>query len=416
MPDERLQSGTVADSAGKDKTLINLTAKKMMERVGSYYYYFPTQSQGRKILWDGMDKTGFPFMSHFPPEIIAKKKDQEMSIKLKNGSFFQIIGTDRAEVVGPNPVGSVFSEYSLQDPRAWDFIRPILAENNGWAIFNYTPRGMNHGFKMFQMAENNPDWFCECLTVDDTGAITKEAIADEKRSGMSEELIQQEFYCSWEYGLEGAYYLKQIAKARKDGRITDLPIMDLPVHTSWDLGVRDATAIWFWQEDDQFMNVIDYYESSGEGLAHYAKVLKEKGYLYGEHFAPHDAGQRGKFSGKTLEDRARDELGIDFIVLDRETNIDHGIEAVRSVFPRCRFDRTRCELGLNALMNYQKTFNEKTQAWAERPLHNWASNGADSFRYFARAVAEHLNPYHISETEMENYRLPPTESAQGWMV
>jgi hypothetical protein len=127
--------------AGKDKTLINLIVKKAFERVGAYYYYFPTQAQGRKILWNGIDKEGMPFLDHVPQEIIAQKKDQEMMIRLVNGSIIQLIGTDRAEVVGPNPVGCVFSEYSLQDPRAWDFVRPILAENEGWAVFNYTPRG-----------------------------------------------------------------------------------------------------------------------------------------------------------------------------------------------------------------------------------------------------------------------------------
>jgi len=402
--------------AGKDKTLINLIVKKAFERVGAYYYYFPTQAQGRKILWHGIDKAGMPFLDHIPPEIIAQKKDQEMMIRLTNGSIIQLIGTDRAEVVGPNPVGCVFSEYSLQDPRAWDFVRPILAENEGWAVFNYTPRGMNHGYKLFQMAMDNEDWFCELLTVDDTDAITKKAIHDEKRSGMSDELIQQEFYCSWEYGLEGAYYLKQIARARKEDRITDLPIMDVPVHTAWDLGVRDDTAIWFWQNDGQYKNIIDYYENSGEGLAHYAQVLKEKGYLYGEHYAPHDADQRGKFSGQTFADRARDELNLDFNVLPREDNIDAGIEMARAVFPIVRFDKDRCEQGLNALMNYQKEWNEKRQVFNARPQHNWASNGADAFRYMARAVREHQADTDLKD-DADPWRRPrPAQAGQGWMA
>jgi hypothetical protein len=224
---------------------------------------------------------------------------------------------------------------------------------------------MNHGYQLFQMAEGNPSWFCELLTVDDTAAITQDAIREERLSGMSPELIQQEFYCSWEYGLEGAYYLKQVAKARTEKRIADLPTLDVPVNTAWDLGVKDSTAIWFWQDDGPWRNIIDYYidyyENAGEGLAHYVKVLKDKDYLYGEHYAPHDADKRGAFSAETLADRARDELGVDFTVLPREDNIDAGIEMARAVFPTCRFDRERCADGLNALMNYQKEWNEKRQ-------------------------------------------------------
>lgn len=376
--------------AGKDKTLINLTAKKAFERTGCYYYYFPTATQGRKILWDGMDKTGFRFLDHFPKEVIEKRNDQEMRLHLRGGSLFQVVGTDRSEVVGPNPVGCVFSEYSLQNPKAWDFVRPILAENDGWAIFNFTPRGMNHGFQLFQMAQSNPEWFAQCLTVDDTGAVTKEAVEAERRAGMSEELIRQEFYCSWEYGLEGAYYLKQISKAREDGRITALPVMDREVFTAWDLGISDSTAIWFWQEDSGgFFNLIDYYENQGESLAHYARVLIDKGYLYGRHYAPHDAGNRTLMQAKTLAEQAREELGLDFFILPRDSSVIGGVEVVRSVFPRCRFDEEKTKTGMNALMNYQKEYNEERRVFAERPLHNWASHGSDAFRMFARAVSEH---------------------------
>ena len=136
--------------AGKDKTLINLVVKKAHERVGCYYYYFPTGTKGRQTIWDGIDKDSFPFLEHIPKEIIRKKNDQEMKIVFKNGSIFQIIGTDRTEVVGPNPVGCVFSEYALQDPRAWNYVRPILSENEGWAVFNSTPRGMNHLYQLFE--------------------------------------------------------------------------------------------------------------------------------------------------------------------------------------------------------------------------------------------------------------------------
>ncbi len=188
--------------SGKDKTVLNLTVKKMLERVGSYYYFFPTYSQGKKILWDGADKGGFKFLDHFPKNLLASKpNDTEMKVKLVNGSVFQIIGTDNIDsIVGTNPVGCVFSEYSLQNPKAWDFIRPILAENGGWAVFNFTPRGMNHGFNILQQAKDSDKWFWQVLTVDDTGVIPKDVLEEEKKQ-MPQALFEQEYYCKF---LEGA--------------------------------------------------------------------------------------------------------------------------------------------------------------------------------------------------------------------
>lgn len=173
----------------------------MLQRVGTYYYFFPTYNQGRKVLWDGMDKNGFAYMSHFPEEIIANKNEQEMRIELTNGSAFQIIGCDNIDnIVGTNPVGVVFSEYPLGRAEAWDFIRPILRENEGWAIFDYTPRGMNHGWKLLQQAKAEDSWFYQVLTVDDTGIIPENELAEEKR-GMPEDLFYQEYYCKF---IEGA--------------------------------------------------------------------------------------------------------------------------------------------------------------------------------------------------------------------
>jgi len=383
--------------AGKDKSLLNLTIKKAFERVGNYYYYLPTGTLGRKILWQGIDRHGMAFMDHIPKELRTKTREDEMRVELINGSAVQVMGTDKLEVVGPNPVGCVFSEYSLQNPKAWNYIRPILAENDGWAVFNYTPRGRNHGWDLYQMARDNPNWFCQLLTVEDTGAIPLEAIQDERDAGMSEELIQQEFYCSFDFGLEGAFYLNQINRARSEGRICNVPINDLPVHTAWDLGIGDATAIWFFQVVGQEVHLIDYYEQSGEGLAHYAKVLQDKGYLYGDHYAPHDIEQRELSSGVSRKHRAK-ELGITFQVVPKHT-IEDGIEAVRSLFPGCWFDQERCKGGLNALMNYRKEFDEKLNVFKSRPLHDWTSHGSDAFRYLAVAAKRMLSGSSMTEDE-----------------
>ena len=201
--------------AGKDKTMLNLTIKEMFKRVGNYYYFFPKYKQARKALWDGIGKDGFPFMGHFPDEIIQKKNDQEMKITTKNGSLFQLIGTDRIDDnVGTNPVGCIYSEYSLHDPDAWNFMRPILRENDGWALFNFTPRGVNHGHEIYNTALANEKWFCELRDISNTGVLTEKDMQEERAEGMSENLIQQEYYCDFTVSSDDILIpLESVAKA-----------------------------------------------------------------------------------------------------------------------------------------------------------------------------------------------------------
>jgi len=202
--------------SGKDKTLLNLIVKEAHKRKGVYYYFFPTYNQGRKVLWDGIDRDGFRYMDHIPQELRDNTNQQEMKIKLKCGSIIQIIGTDNIDaIMGTNPVGCVFSEYSLQNPAAWDLIRPILAENGGWAVFNYTPRGRNHGFILYEMAKNNKEWFCELLSVDNTDVVSANMIQAEREAGMSEEMIKQEFYCSFEAALSSCFF-QGVLEGHKD--------------------------------------------------------------------------------------------------------------------------------------------------------------------------------------------------------
>lgn len=188
--------------AGKDKTVFaGFVAPQMFRRVGTYYYIFPTYNQGRKILWDGRDREGFRFLDHIPPEVRdGEVNNTEMKLRVTNGSMLQVIGSDNIDsIVGTNPVGCVFSEYALQDPKGWDYLSPILLENGGWAIFDYTPRGKNHGYRMFRMAEGNPDWYCQLLTVEDTyklgGTMSPEMVDSERKSGKNENFIRQEYYC-----------------------------------------------------------------------------------------------------------------------------------------------------------------------------------------------------------------------------
>jgi hypothetical protein len=356
--------------------------------VGAYYYFFPTYKQGKKILWYGMDRDGFRFMNHFPKEIRKRTDNGEMLIETVNGSIFQIIGTDNIDsVVGTNPVGCVFSEYSLQDPRAWDFTRPILAENGGWAVFNFTPRGDNHGKAIKDLAMADPKrWYCQVLTVDDTKVIPQVILDQERKEIIAKDgndaLYQQEYMCSFDVPIQGAYYAQQLMLADEEGRISNVPVdTGLQTHTVWDLGINDTTAIWFYQVAGQEIRFIDYYEASGEGLAHYIKILQDKGYIYGEHYAPPDIEVRELGTGKSRKETAQS-LGINFRVVPK-LPIDDGIDAGRSILSKCWFDKIRCERGLNALKSYHKEWDEENKCYRNHPEHDWSSNGADSFRYFA---------------------------------
>ena len=369
--------------AGKDLLSVNWCVTAALKRKGLYWHLLPTYNQGRKIVWDGMTRDGRSFLEHFPKELWANVNNTDMRLELKNGSIYQVVGTDNVDrLVGSNPVGVVFSEYSLQDPRAWDLVRPILAENGGWAVFIYTARGRNHGYDLFNMANRNERWFCQRLSVDDTAVLNQEAIDEEREAGMPEELIQQEFYCSFDAPLVGSYYGSLMAKALAEERIKNVPYEPrLEVHTSWDLGMGDSTAIiWFQQFGNEY-RIIDYYENQGEGIPHYVKIVREKDYIYGRHIAPHDIRVREMGTGKSRYEVARD-LGLRFDICPN-IQIDDGIEAVRSIIPRCYFDEKKCSILVEALRQYRKDYDEKNKVYKNRPLHDWSSHGADAFRYLA---------------------------------
>ncbi len=380
--------------AGKDKTCWNFIITKAMQKAGIYYYLFPTFSQGRKILWDGIDRNGFRFLDHIPKELIdGQPNSTEMKVRLKNGSLIQIIGTNNIDsVVGTNPIGCVFSEYSLQDPRAWQLIRPILLENGGWAMFIFTPRGANHAKELYEMAKNNKDWFCQLLTVDDTKIVTKQDIQRERDEGMSEDYVQQEYYCSFTLGVEGSYYAKYLQEARNEDRIGNVPWnKQARVYTSWDLGYGDSCAIVFYQIAGQEIHIIDYYENHGEGLPHYAGILKDKPYIYADHFAPHDIESHAFSSGLSAREVGAS-LGLKFITLPTlKLRLEDGIEAVRGLFPRIWIDENKCRYLVKCLENYRKEFDQRLEVYKDRPRHDKFSHGADAIRYLALAVKLHVD-------------------------
>lgn len=382
--------------AGKDLTCMNITVPWMFKRVGLYWHVLPNYTQGRKIVWNGMDGTGRPFRDYMPQEMIAKQRDDEMMVKLKNGSIWQVVGGDNPDrLVGSNPIGIVFSEYSLHNPECWDLLRPILNENGGWAIFIYTARGHNHGYRLLKAAQDMPQtWFTEVLTVDDTKrpdgspVITEEMIEEERKSEMPEELIRQEYYCDFSAPLVGSYFGQQLDKAQTDKRITELVHRpEYKVHTCWDIGIRDSTAIWFFQYVGDYVHFIDFHQDSGIGLERYVKALAEKNYNYGYHYGPHDLAHSDFATGKTRFQVAW-ELGLRFDVVSKLAK-DEQIDGGRRLISRSKFDKNKCSAGLEALYHYRKEWDRKNRLWSSKPVHDWSSHPTDAFLTGAVGIPSH---------------------------
>ena len=373
--------------AGKDILAFNWAIFQLLLNSGwTAFHILPTYNQAKKVIWDANTNESKRLLDYIPAEVIEQKNGQEMKIRFTNGSLYQLIGSDNIDsLVGTNPKIIIFSEYAIQSPAAWDYLRPILDVNKGYALFISTPRGKNHFYDLLTRNRNNPDWYCEVLSITDTGVLSEADIDKIRAEGVSEELIQQEYYCSFNRGVEGSYYGKLIEKARNDNRICSVPYDPrMPVHTAWDIGYGDSTAIVFWQECGGEIRIIDAYENNGEGIAHYVKHLQTKPYVYGTHYMPHDAGSGSIQTGRTLQDVAYD-IGLKTTILERETDICVGIEAVRSLLSTCYIDEKKCSHMLKCLENYHKKYNEKTQSYSESPMHDWCSHTADSVRYMANA-------------------------------
>lgn len=382
---------------GKDDVALHFTACAAHERVGPYWHLLPQQNQARKAIWDAVDPhTGQRRIDRaFPKELRETTREQDMLIRFKTGSTWQVIGSDNYDaLVGSPPVGVVFSEWALSNPQAWSLIRPILAENGGWAIFITTPRGLNHAKRMFDMAETLPDWFGERLIATNTGVFSKETLDQELAELISERgeedgraIFEQEYLTSFSAGLPGAYYARIIDKMEQDGRLCWVPYNpQKQVHTAWDLGRNDATAIWFVQANGGGWDIIDYYANTSVGIDHYAKDLKERGYNYGEHLVPHDAENEHLISTTgSIAETLQSMLGTcgKVRVVPRTKSVANDINEVRQLLPMCRFDKEKTEKGLDALRSYRRVWDEKLKAYRDTPLHDWASDPSDAFRTFA---------------------------------
>ncbi|MGG1947097.1 hypothetical protein AB1286_20150 [Trinickia sp. NRRL B-1857] len=407
---------------GKDEVALHWTAVAAHDRVASYWHMLPQASQARKAIWDAINPhTGKRRIDEaFPLELRKRTREQDMFIEFKAGSTWQVLGSDNFNsLVGSPPAGIVMSEWALCNPAAWAYLKPILDENGGWAMFITTPRGKNHAYAMHKMALANPKWFAEVSNVLKTGRFSKAELEEQRAEYIAmygedqgNAMFEQELMCSFEAAILGAYYGLELAQAERDGRICSVPHdPSLPVFTAWDLGHSDDTSIWFFQVHWGEIRVIDHYRASGKDVQHYAEALLgrtirvdergEKGepkkwhfdalipehahrmaYRYGRHWGPHDARPKTLAgNGRSIVQQLND-FGIKMAIVP-QLGLQDGIMAARATLKHCWFDEVRCEFGIESLKNYRRVWDSDKKMFDDKPEHDWTSHAADAFRYLS---------------------------------
>ena len=357
-----------------------LTINKTAPRLA---YIAPLYKQAKQIAWD--------YLQHFARAVPGTHFNQaELRADFPNGGRVSLYGADNADALrGIYLDGVVLDEYAQISPKLFpEVLRPALSDRQGYGVFMGTPKGKGHFFELLQRANNDPEYFVGIYKASETEVLPQDEL-DKARRMMSDEEYAQEYECSFESAVVGAYYAHELARARSEGRIGDFPYdARQQVFTLWDLGVGDASAIWFAQAIGQRVNLIDYYENSGEAIAHYAKILKDKPYVYARHYWPHDGGNRDFSGNGTTRRDTAEGLGIRPIDIVPRGDIDDGIEAGRTIFSRCYFHERAVTRGLLCLHEYRKEWDEDRGEFKLKPFHNWASNGADAFRTMAKSDFE----------------------------
>jgi len=344
-----------------------------------YGYVAPFRNQAKQVAWDYVKQFTAPIPG-------VQWNEAELRCDLPNGARLQLFGADNFDSMrGLYFDGVILDEYAQMAPSAWHaVIRPALADRRGWAIFIGTPMGRNAFHEMYERAKDEEGWRAFLYKASETDILPADELAAAKRE-MSSAMYAQEFECSFTAAILGAVYGAETQEADGANRVAGVPYeKGLPVHTAWDLGIGDSTAIWFFQLAGREIRLIDHMESFGVGLDWYAKQMKEKPYVYGTHLVPHDAEVRELGTGRSrLETLA--EYGIRGTVLPKQ-RVEDGINAARSIFSRCWFDRERCKQGFEALRQYRFDYREKTNSFSSAPVHDWASHSADAFRYLAMGL------------------------------
>ena len=387
--------------AGKDEICLHAMAVAMFKRPGNYWYCLPEFTMGRKAIWDSVNPhTGERRIDEaFPHQMREATRDHDMQIRFHNRSTFSVVGSDAVTSgsgIGSSTAGIVFSEYALANPAAWAYYRPILEENNGWATFISTPRGRNHLFSLFQHAARTPGWFAELLTAEDTGALSHQALAEALSEykalygeDMGEAQFRQEYLCDWSSAMLGAYYAREMAEVRKEGRIVECePIDGVAIHRAWDIGVHDDTSvIWFQPQPSGQVLILDVLNASGVGVEWYRdEIFKretERGWIHGGDYVPHDAKVREWGTGRTRVETMTS-MGLKPIPVPL-ASLDDGINAVRRTLPLCVF-HPRVEQGcIDALEQYRREWDDEKKCFRASAVHDWTSHPCDAVRYMSLA-------------------------------
>ncbi len=342
------------------------------------HYVAPLFKQAKRIAWD--------YAKHYSSVIPgAKFYENELRVDYPNGGRLELLGADNPDSArGIYSDECVLDEYGQMNPRIWtEVMRPALSDRKGKAIFIGTPMGHNNFYQIYQQAEDQDDWYRVLYKASETGLLSHEELNAARRT-MSVAEFEQEFECSWSAAIRGAYWAKEMQQAEDEGRIGKVPYDDsLPVHTSWDLGVKDSTVVWMWQTTGAEIRALRCWAFQGTGLPDIVRKLRELPYIWGDHYAPHDIKVRELGSGKSRLEMAQS-LGINFQVVP-QVSVQDGIEAVRSMLKRVWFDKGLCSEGIEALKQYRTEFDDKKGVFRLKPLHDWCSDYADSVRYFALA-------------------------------
>jgi phage terminase large subunit len=353
-----------------------------------FAYLSPYLKQSKTVAWDYLRAAMSPLRS-----LGAEVNESELRVDYHNGGQVRLYGADNADALrGIYLDGVVLDEFADMDPRVWaEVIRPALADRQGWAVFIGTPKGRNVFYDMWKRSQEEENWFSLMLKASESGLIADSELALARRD-LSEDQYAQEFECSFDAAIVGAYYGKLMQQAEADGRITGVPYEPASqVWTAWDLGIRDSTAIWFAQVVGREIRIIDYYEASGVDLEHYVREIANRPYSYGGHFVPHDAQAKELGTGKTRLE-VLESLGLKNVTVAPMHRVEDGINAVRVMLPKCWFDAKKCERGIEAMKLYRSEFDDKLQALRPRPVHDWASHGADAFRYLAMGLDDAVAP------------------------
>ena len=342
----------------------------------------PTFTQAKRIAWD--------YVKYYASVIPGVSfNETELRVDFPNGGRLMLLSAENPDSLrGIYLDLCVFDEFGMQNPRVWgEVVRPALSDREGAAVFLGTPAGHNHFFDLLEQAKSetangSDQWYHKVVKASESNLVKAEEL-EAAQAQMTLEQYEQEYECSFTAAIIGAYYAKLLVDAEDNGRVTRTPYDPAyPVHTAWDLGINDSTAIWFAQVfRGGAVNIIDYYESSGVGLDHYADILKQKDYHYGDHLAPHDIEVREVGSGKSRLETAYS-LGIRFRVIPKMKVAD-GINAARLLIPKCCFDRDRCADGLEMLRQYRQDWDDKRKVFRDHPRHDYTSHCADAFRYLA---------------------------------